>query len=877
MERRTWSTPFLDAEFEAATAEPEPEADDECGCSAAAFEAEEPAFDGEAWSGTADQVAFREAVLAEHVARTRRRRGAPLPDLPSTALDTIPGTQVRTARATAAAAGRLLAAANADLARAQAAGDADALNTVRLSATSGYRGSEHQRDLWRQYFGAPGGYYDQTRTAREALPGGAHGRAAIDYLLRPTGAGGFGIGGRIAAPGYSNHQNGIAVDWWQERRRGHAVLNRSGRAHRARWRATWFHRWLLANAAAHGFRPLATEEWHWEYRGTAVSPVPAPVVPTSGGRLWAFDAKAWPTRVAIYRPAAAKTGAVTIVVYAHGLLAPCGVPKQVPEGVITDKPFGLDRLVERSGQPVVLVAPSMQWSRTVGAAVWPRSPTWHPLGHPAALAALLDEVLQELARDRGGAAPGVARVVAAGHSRAYDFLEPLAASHADAAMQRGALAHLHEVWAFDTTYGGSVPRWQQWLAADPALQVHVRYRAKGGTKDFGDSLAAAGHPRLHVRAVGDDHCDVPARHLPDLLALPAPQHEAEDAIDPEAEFEDPEAGFDDAEIIGNTDSRLRVTDMRSPPQRWICALDLMVENPNYGQPGQPKWRLLGRGTGTLIGPRHVLTARHVVERDGSKPAPTRIVVSPGRNGSNTSHPQGSFVSTRWHRATPFRWPQQKTIDGKVHTVPIQHHDDYALLVLDREVPAGLGWWGRDAGRGALRRVEPARLDGAPIAITGYPGDRVGDDAIKGSTEDKLGTIERRLARWWTQETWASTAWSAHGTMRASADSTDLQHDVDTFKGQSGAPVCRADGTRLDIVGVHSGVRETNLAVRVTRRMLRELCAWIEASGTPARIENDALVVEGTVPTREFEDDLEALESPDDESMAEALLDADDPA
>ena len=298
----------------------------------------------------------------------------------------------------------------------------------------------------------------------------------------------------------------------------------------------------------------------------------------------------------------------------------------------------------------------------------------------------------------------------------------------------------------------------------------------------------------------------------------------------------------------------------------------MVENPDYGQPGQPKCRLLGRGTGTLIGPRHVLTARHVVERDGNKPAPTRIVVSPGRNGSNTSHPQGSFVSTRWHRATPFRWEREKAIDGQPHIV----YDEYALLVLDREVPASLGWWGRDASRGALRRVDPARLDGSPIAITGYPGDRVGDDAIKGSTEDKLGTIERRLAQWAAQESWASTAWSSHGTARASADSTNMRHDVDTFKGQSGAPVCRADGSRLDIVGVHHyGLGDTNLAVRVTRRMLRELCAWIEASGTPARIENDTLVVEGTVPTREFEDDLETLASPDDEPMAEALLDADD--
>jgi hypothetical protein len=47
-------------------------------------------------------------------------------------------------------------------------------------------------------------------------------------MLQPRGSGGFGLGGRIAAPGYSNHQNGIAIDLWQERKKGHEVPNDSG-------------------------------------------------------------------------------------------------------------------------------------------------------------------------------------------------------------------------------------------------------------------------------------------------------------------------------------------------------------------------------------------------------------------------------------------------------------------------------------------------------------------------------------------------------------------------------------------------------------------------------------------------------------------------
>lgn len=31
------------------------------------------------------------------------------------------------------------------------------------------------------------------------------------------------------------------------------------------WKSTWLHRWLVANAARFGFKPLSTEAWHWDY------------------------------------------------------------------------------------------------------------------------------------------------------------------------------------------------------------------------------------------------------------------------------------------------------------------------------------------------------------------------------------------------------------------------------------------------------------------------------------------------------------------------------------------------------------------------------------------------------------------------------------
>jgi D-alanyl-D-alanine carboxypeptidase-like protein len=198
-----------------------------CAGEHASLDLEAEWFDSEIWKGSADQIAFRDRVLAAHLALSKKARGAPLPDLPDDALDFVPGTKIRTLPDTAAAAGRLLAAAHADLARAQQAGDADALRTIRVSVTSGYRGSALQRNLWLGYFSAKGGYYDRTQAARENLPEGPHSDQAAAYMLKPKRYGGFGLTGRIAAPGHSNHQGGIAIDFWQERAKGHRIENKS--------------------------------------------------------------------------------------------------------------------------------------------------------------------------------------------------------------------------------------------------------------------------------------------------------------------------------------------------------------------------------------------------------------------------------------------------------------------------------------------------------------------------------------------------------------------------------------------------------------------------------------------------------------------------
>jgi murein DD-endopeptidase MepM/ murein hydrolase activator NlpD/peptidoglycan hydrolase-like protein with peptidoglycan-binding domain len=669
-----------------------------------AFEGE--LLDSEIWQGAADQVAFRDRVLDAHIALSRKRAGAAKRDLSPKELGVVAGTNIEMGLEAAAAAGRLLAAANADLAKAQEAGHADALRTIRLSATSGYRDSAYQRKLWLRYFTAKGGYYDRTQTARGRLADGPHSEQAITYMLTPEKEGGFGLGGRIAAPGYSNHQGGIAIDFWQKRKKGHEILNNSGKKARAKWRSTWFHKWLRDNAAnIFGFQPIPTEEWHWEYRrgsGTTASasaatsagpsivtptalPAPstaqpaaelvrfaqrvlnaaegerlsddgdlgrltraalerfrkkyglgmgggldastelalaqraleelaqasmfaqlgtrdarteqalitfkstrqlgmdakldattrraltdalarrapkprasatAPQTPVSatpstylGGKLWTFEAKALPTRVAVFCPQAALSmREVEVLVYAHGLLNGCKRPKSIPDGMITDAPFKLGDIVAASGRPIVLVVPYLDWANPGGESAFGKERRkWHALGKPAHLNNLIAEVLAELGRVQSTATPSLRNLVIAGHSRAYDLLEPLAHSHSDPQMQQGALARLSQVWAFDSTYVGNVGKWMSWLDANPGLHVSVFYEPGSRTGTVGEAFYGRRSARLAVIRAWEGHCAVPARRLPALLKSPVAATDQET----EAPWGEDELDRDEANLGGD--------------------------------------------------------------------------------------------------------------------------------------------------------------------------------------------------------------------------------------------------------------------------------------------------------------------------------------
>ena len=70
------------------------------------------------------------------------------------------------------------------------------------------------------------------------------------------------MGAYVAAPGYSNHQDGLALDLGTRKGKGGLIKLYEG---------SWFHNWLKVNAGTYQFGRWPAEAWHWTYRPTAGS------------------------------------------------------------------------------------------------------------------------------------------------------------------------------------------------------------------------------------------------------------------------------------------------------------------------------------------------------------------------------------------------------------------------------------------------------------------------------------------------------------------------------------------------------------------------------------------------------------------------------
>ncbi len=368
-------------------------------------------------------------------------------------------------------------------------------------------------------------------------------------------------------------------------------------------------------------------------------------------------------------------------------------------------------------------------------------------------------------------------------------------------------------------------------------------------------------------------------------ALDEAQEEA--PLDEAPEGEEP---TEESEVIG-TDSRKVVADTLAVPYRWICALDIYYDTGPLGRDARhlPDHT---RGSGVLIGPRHVLTAAHVlgpvpVKFDGVEyqlPV-TRIVVTPARDGRNDKAPLGQSRRVWWGRPPP---------RGTVVRASLQ--DDYALLVVKDNLAAAshkrfkrLGYWGEDPQVSELRPPSAADLAGT-ITVAGYPGDTFDRTILpreQGADADDKLKERIRLARRNKSSTWAARMWESSGSLRRHVRHPHVLHDADTYPGNSGGPVfAQRDGVWC-LLAVHGGPGSQNpqthqvadnRAAPVTTQMLSQINDWMNnqgGRGTSSLVGGRLVPAAFVAPSRETADDAEDEGAAADESPAADEFESED--
>lgn len=428
------------------------------------------------WSGaTADQLAFMQRVYDRQVSRSASGRSF-VGDVPAAELDVIESGQ-RARRAAAAACRNLLAAARAALAQDRSNGVAAALTADRLWVISGYRSASQQFTNWQSNFP---NYYAQTQSDRAALAGGAMGDAAVAFLARY-------IGGRLAAPGYSLHNNGLAVDFGT-RDGGRDLGASTNSTNIDRWERSWFFGWLSTNAVQYDYyqNTAIREPWHWEYRGTTPPRESVPfhesVVAAGREELSSVPVlsshRGTPPDLVLRWNDMSNPGAIDVVVHLHGYSDDRDrmviTRNKEPNSGLVNPANAADLSLGRSRPTLALLPRGNYFGGNSG-----KGYNFPALVTPTGLQDLINFSIEHFARGTGLGSPRVGRLILTAHSGGgADLLKILRYSDPD------------EVHVFDALYqnADSLTRWAQQrirrdiaaLAAPMSFDPQALMRSQGG-------------------------------------------------------------------------------------------------------------------------------------------------------------------------------------------------------------------------------------------------------------------------------------------------------------------------------------------------------------------------------------------------------------
>lgn len=288
----------------------------------------------------------------------------------------------------------------------------------------------------------------------------------------------------------------------------------------------------------------------------------------------------------------------------------------------------------------------------------------------------------------------------------------------------------------------------------------------------------------------------------------------------------------ESEVLG-ADTRFFVKDTSPVPYRFVCWLVLIFRDPISGA------LTTFRGTGTLISPRHVLTAGHnlfdtaTADGTGARVAVHEVRVGPGFNclekrgdifGMVIS--RNTAVAARWRTAT------DREFDYGVITLPTPIGSSRPAALGG----AQLGWWGsKDLGGDTrINPVAVARLRGLHVGVTGYPIDKC---CIRGVDPAGLCRNPATMGTPCREILWATAQFQAFGTITDPSPAGRprlMFYDADTCGGHSGSPVWvtwrddKSGKTYRNMVGIHTGASatpaglRTNRAVRITDDVMTEV-------------------------------------------------------
>jgi hypothetical protein len=377
------------------------------------------------------------------------------------------------------------------------------------------------------------------------------------------------IGGRFAAPGFSNHQHGLAVDFHTIERFKMKFVELTASFGKDNWmRDLWWKSWLWnwlereKNAYRFGFVPYKKEPWHWEYRpdqarrvlnvdSEAEKTAPrmpfAPDRPPISNSIPALIKRENDVAVStLYvditvgdeSPAIPMTGIfisqhyreqpdVDLIIYLHGhKKKPWGKEYRWYKGLSIDgywKPTHFPYFLLREGlndvrKNMVLVAPTLHYLVHGGHLTSRRGFEEYVNKVMAALAAYGPH-------KRQGQRPKAGRIILAAHSAGGSVMLKIAQQGGDTS------GRIQECWGFDCLYSGRDKQtgkkyftqpnsWLRWAALHPDKKLFVYY--KGSTAE--ESLYLKGNARRKQlgnvsveESTATDHFWVPLKHWSDRI------------------------------------------------------------------------------------------------------------------------------------------------------------------------------------------------------------------------------------------------------------------------------------------------------------------------------------------------------------------------